>query len=127
MRGDPSNPADWFRYAQRDLERAACLDANTDPEGVLFHLQQAAEKALKGRLVQLGWKLQRTHDLGALLQALNEMGHGAEWFREDGELLTNEYIADRYPGASDPVPTLEEVVRLKQATARLLRELGTGG
>ena len=123
MRGDPGNPNDWFRYAARDLERARRLQPAQDPEGALFHLQQAAEKALKGKLVEKGWKLQKTHDLAQLIEAACRYGLDFEWFRSDAELLTLEYIADRYPGSTEPIPCREEVERLEISVTKLLRQL----
>lgn len=44
---------DWLAHASKDLRRARILISADppDPDGALFHCQQAAEKALKGFLV----------------------------------------------------------------------------
>jgi HEPN domain-containing protein len=56
---DARNPEEWFDLAARDLTRAHRRWAEGDYEDCLFHLQQCAEKAIKGKLVQLGWRLQK--------------------------------------------------------------------
>ena len=55
---------DWFDKAAQDMRRVEILLAADDVEGAGFHLQQAAEKYLKGYLLGKGWALKRTHDLG---------------------------------------------------------------
>ncbi len=67
MRKDSGLPGDWFEKARRDRRRVEVLLADDDVEGAGFHLQQAAEKYLKGYLLGRGWPLKRTHDLEVLL------------------------------------------------------------
>lgn len=43
-------PKDWFAKAAQDMRRVDALLAINDEEGAGFHLQQAAEKYLKGYL-----------------------------------------------------------------------------
>ncbi len=48
----PGSPADWLRHAHSDLELARVGRATKVLlEGLCFHAQQAAEKALKAVLV----------------------------------------------------------------------------
>ena len=56
MRGNPENPADWYAFGRRDLEKARKdLLAGESLYAVLL-LQQAAEKLLKGKMVEVGEK-----------------------------------------------------------------------
>ena len=48
-------PKDWFAKAAQDMKRVDALLAINDDEGAGFHLQQAAEKYLKGYLLGRGW------------------------------------------------------------------------
>jgi len=65
-------PDDWFAKAAKDLQRVDILLAADDIEGAGFHLQQAAEKYLKGFLLSKSWPLKRIHDLEVLLnEAMN--------------------------------------------------------
>jgi len=65
---------------------------------ICFLCQSAAEKFLKGYLISVGWKLEKTHDIVELL------GHCARFDENFGLLIAegavlNEYIvAGRYPG-----------------------------
>ena len=60
-------PADWLRIAQKGLIRVERLLTVRDHEAAGFYLQQAVEKFLKAFLLFKGWKLERIHDLEALL------------------------------------------------------------
>jgi len=59
MKGDPRNPADWFKLAGMDIIRAERDLAAKDCQAACFWLQQSAEKALKGWLISTGWELIR--------------------------------------------------------------------
>jgi HEPN domain-containing protein len=48
--------------------------ANVTDEVIGFHCQQAAEKLLKSLLSAAGGALRKTHDLGALMDGLSEIG-----------------------------------------------------
>jgi len=62
-------PADWLRIAEKDLRRVRRLLEIQDSEAAGFYLQQATEKFLKAFLLSRGWRLQRIHDLEALLNS----------------------------------------------------------
>jgi HEPN domain-containing protein len=61
----------WHEKALGDLVAARSMAANENvPAWILgFHLQQAIEKAWKGRLVILGLRPAPVHDLRAILEA----------------------------------------------------------
>jgi HEPN domain-containing protein len=101
MPANPRDPQVWFDFAARDLDRAVKRIAEGDAEDCLFRLQQTAEKACKGKLIQLGWNLRKTHDLTELIQELEERSLDLDWYSETAYVLTSGYIADRYPGFSD--------------------------
>ena len=104
MATDAKNPQHWFDFSEKDLVRAHRRFAEADFVDCLFHLQQCAEKAMKGKLIELGWSLQKTHDLAALLVALDSYKLDFSWFEETADVLSSEYIADRYPGFVDQPP-----------------------
>ena len=66
-RKDSLYPADWLRVAEKDFSRAQHLLSVDDAEAAGFYLQQAVEKFLKAFLLSKGWRLERIHDLEALL------------------------------------------------------------
>ena len=116
-------PAEWFRFAAADLERARKRLAEEDVEDLLCHCEQAAEKALKGWLIRAGWNLEYTHDLRRLLRAVADHGGDADWFTATAKTLTTSYVSLRYPFATEDLPSLEEAARLFAETEKLLAQL----
>jgi len=90
-------PADWLRIAEKDLARAKHLLDIQDAEAAGFFLQQAAEKFLKAFLLSKGWKLERIHDLEALLNAALAHDPSMEQFRLACQKITGFYFVERYP------------------------------
>jgi HEPN domain-containing protein len=90
-------PKDWFAKAAQDLKRVDALLAISDEEGAGFHLQQAAEKYLKGYLLGRGWQLKRTHDLEDLINAAVQFDTHFETFREACRFSGEFYVSERYP------------------------------
>ena len=68
--------------ARKDLKSALTLAKaeEMDAEAVGFHIQQAAEKALKMWLELLGVIYPKTHDLSLLLGELEDRGEDVERF-----------------------------------------------
>lgn len=123
MRNDPHNPESWFDYAEEDLARAYKRFAEGDHMDCAHHLQQCAEKAMKGKLIGLGWSLQKTHNLAYLLKELQTRGSTLSWFSKAADTLTTEYIADRYPGFDDALPTPGELREFVVETTKLFENL----
>jgi HEPN domain-containing protein len=90
-------PADWLRIAEKDLARAKHLLDIQDAEAAGFFLQQAVEKFLKAFLLSKGWKLERIHDLEALLNAALAYDPPMEQFRPACQKITGFYFVERYP------------------------------
>ncbi len=74
-------PDDWFRVAEKDLNRAERSLRDDDPELAGFCLQQAVEKFLKAFLLRKGRELRRIHDLEALLDDAVTYDPSLEQFR----------------------------------------------
>lgn len=98
---------DWFDKGARDLKRVGILLAADDEEGAGFHLQQAAEKYLKGYLLTREWRLERTHDLLYLVDEALTHDERFQEFREACRLVTQYYVEQRYPFPSSPTPPRE--------------------
>jgi HEPN domain-containing protein len=123
MRGNPENPADWYAFGRRDLEKARKdLLAGESLYAVLL-LQQAAEKLLKGKMVEVGENPEKTHNLPYLLTRLAGSGMDLEWFRETAEFLSYEYLAERYPGDFDPPPTDSEAANAADRVTKLFDQI----
>lgn len=99
MRHDDSNrPGDWFEHADADLDAARILLKHGGNLAVAaMHVQQAAEKALKGFLVAHGWRLRRTHDLIQLLNQVVKHETRFERYRAFCEEATAYFFRARYP------------------------------
>ena len=93
-------PKAWMRFAEGDLAVAKREMQSELPvyHTICFLCQSAAEKFLKGYLISVGWKLEKTHDIVEML------GYCAGYDEDLGSLIAegavlNEYIvAGRYPG-----------------------------
>jgi len=94
------SPAEWLRYARSDLAAAQGLqtDPKVLPNQVVFHAQQAAEKAIKGAMLQRRIPFPKTHDLKEL--ATIWTGAGQVWPAEleDAKTLSPYALETRYPG-----------------------------
>jgi HEPN domain-containing protein len=123
MRNNPLDPESWFDYAEQDLVRAHKRFAEGDAMDGAHHLQQCAEKVMKGKLIGLGWPLQKTHNLTALLKELRAHALDIDWFTDAADVLTVEYIADRYPGFDDAPPSADELRKFATDTTTLFESL----
>lgn len=121
--GESTYSADWLQIAEDDFQRVPRRLAEGDSADAAFHLQQALEKYLKGFLLSRGWKLERIHDLRALLEEAAKHEPGLKKFRRLCAEVTAYYVQERYPffGAkpsSDEVKTnfeqAQELVELIQ-------------
>lgn len=103
------SPADWVRYASSDLVAAQRLETDPDvlPNQVVFHAQQAAEKAIKGAMLERGIPFPKTHDLKEL--ATRWTGAGQVWPAEleDTKTLSPYAVETRYPGCIQQVTRAE--------------------
>lgn len=91
-------PSDWFAQGDLDLQAAEILLTQDGPLPVIaFHLQQAAEKYLKGFLLSAGWKLRRIHDLEVLILEAMARDYDFASFLAPCQRITEYYIETRYP------------------------------
>lgn len=103
----PGSPRDWLSHARSDLALARISPPeDVMLEGLCFHAQQAAEKALKALLVSYNRDYPRTHNIGTLLDFLPEtLTIPTEVEQAAG--LTDYAVMTRYPGDVEPV-SMEE-------------------
>lgn len=74
---------------------------------------------MKGVLIAHGWELQKTHKVPVLLDHLAKYQIDCESYRAAGEILSEQYLAGRYPDALTTAPSPHEVRQLLKATAQL--------
>ena len=112
MEHDPTRVADtraWLGKSEMDL-RAARNGLEAIPpllEDVLFHCQQAVEKALKGFLTWHDNPFRKTHDLAVIGQQCVELDNSLESLSHRAADLTVYAWFFRYPGGSEQ-PSEEE-------------------
>lgn len=112
MPPDPVRTVDtraWLAKAAQDLRRVEILlsAAPADPEGALFHSQQAAEKALKGFLTWHDVPFRRVHELDEIGEQCAGVDSSLAGLISRADALTKYAWRFRYPGAPYE-PTLEE-------------------
>ena len=74
-KGYAQQALEWFERGDHDVETAQLLyDQEGYTDTIAYHIQQAAEKYLKGYLVYKGHKPPRIHELDTLLNGGMENG-----------------------------------------------------
>jgi HEPN domain-containing protein len=109
----------WLAKADGDLQAArACVsDENVPPWVVGFHLQQVAEKTLKGLLVLHEQDPPRTHHLDRLTDLLVDAGGSPPFSREVTAVLQPHAVEDRYPLLEPAEADRDELASLLQPVA----------
>ena len=90
----------WLIKSQHDLGSSRRLMEGDEPylDTAVYHLQQAAEKALKGSLTFHDILFEKTHDLIELLALFATQEPAFKQWREVAEELTPYAVQFRYPG-----------------------------
>lgn len=109
----------WLHKAQTDLKTAKLLQ-NEVFETAVYHAQQAAEKALKGLLLFYDHPLQKTHDIGRLIEYASKYEDGLRTWLEKGNLLTPYGTVYRYSGEYES-PSQSEVDEACRLASDLLQ------
>ena len=109
----------WLGKADGDLQaaRACAMDRNVPPWVIGFHLQQVAEKTLKGLLVLHEQDPPRTHHLDRLTDLLVEAGGPAPFSRNVTAILQPHAVEDRYPLLETVAADRDELASLVQPVA----------
>ena len=96
----PDDPREWMARARHDLVRAKRRVPEEDDdylESLCFDAQQAAEKAIKARLIALDVEFPYTHDIKKLLTSLETAGDVIPAEVRAAEALTPYAGIMRYP------------------------------
>ena len=103
--------------AHRDLQALrGMLDSEFFAEEIFgFHVQQAAEKALKAWLEFLGETFPYTHDLGVLLQKLENRGCEVTefWDLLDFSLFAVQLRYDSLDGLDEPIDRQGSIEKIR--------------
>ena len=113
---------EWFDKGQSDLDDAEFLFNNDRAkESVSFHIQQAAEKYLKGYLIGRGWKLEKVHDLVKLIEEAKKFDKSFRRFVDSMRKITNFYFESRYPVGYEIEYTKKELLQALIQTKNLIK------
>ena len=121
-----SRPEAWLKQANNDLSLAELAKDNGFLAQACYHASQAAEKALKGALLELGIEPPHTHVLIELVQRLEQAGlNGSEFNALPLRGLSRMAIQSRYPMDATPPSELFDHADAEQAlnTARAVLKL----
>jgi HEPN domain-containing protein len=93
-------PGEWLRFAEENLSVAEQALSFEEPawHTICFLCQSAAEKYLKAYLIANGWKLERTHDIVALLAHCSDYDDTFADLSGTSAVLNEYIVAGRYPG-----------------------------
>ncbi len=93
-----ARPMAWWRQARNDLDLAVVASRNGFHAQACFFASQAAEKALKGSIVELGLVPPHTHGLPKLVEVLEQQGVDASGLAKlPLRALTRMTVTSRYP------------------------------
>ncbi len=108
----------WMLKAANDLRAARVLRGAEPPllDDVVFHCQQAAEKALKGFLTWQGKPFRKTHDLEEIGEQCLKLDATLKDLIDRATPLTEYAWKFRYPG--EPEEPSREEAEEAQTTAR---------
>ena len=107
---------EWLAHAAADLHyaRLGQKDADALENLIVFHAQQAIEKALKAVMVERGVEFPKTHDLEQLVEIIEEAG--VAWPPDMNKVLEFTPFATqgRNPGFGDPISEadVEEAIEM---------------
>lgn len=109
-------PSAWLAQARNDLELAELASRNGFLAQACYFASQAAEKALKSAILELGEEPPHTHVLGDLVRRLEAAGLDASVFaRMPLKSLSRMSISSRYPIDATPPSELFDPADAEQA------------
>ena len=124
---EPFVPAEWYRLADQDIQRAKILLREDDYSGAGFFLQQCIEKYLKGFLLSKGWRLRKIHDLSELLNEAVVHLPALELFRKECHRMSRYYVVERYPSDENMELTRTELEKALGQTVAFIKSIQESG
>lgn len=108
QRRPADDPEEWLNRARSNLAQARLGRApEVYLEDLCFQAQQSAEKALKALLLCRRGTFPYVHDLGVLLDLLDEEGEDPTDRVRRAVRLNGYAVEGRYPGTAEPVEAEE--------------------
>jgi HEPN domain-containing protein len=125
-----ARPQAWWRQARNDLDLAVLASGNGFHAQACFFAAQAAEKALKGAIVELGQEPPHSHVLDRLLAVLIAQGlDGEPLMALPLRALTRMTVTSRYPLDDTPPAELfdradaDQAITTAEAVLRWVEQL----
>ena len=113
----PDDPREWLNRARSNLALAKNRVPDAYLEDLCFEAHQAAEKAIKSRLISLGIEFPYVHDLARLLSLVEQAGLPLPDIVHRAGELTPYAMFTRYPAPSRPVTEEEYLLAIEVAEA----------
>jgi HEPN domain-containing protein len=115
------DPVEWLNRARSNLARAKADSRipHVYLEDLCFDAQQAAEKAIKAVLLNLGVRFPYHHDLAERLDLVQKASKPIPKTVRDASRLTRFAVVTRYPGIAEPI-SREEYKRAVRIAERVL-------
>ena len=110
-----SRPEAWLKQAHNDLALARLAKDNGFMAQACYHASQAAEKALKGALLELGIEPPHTHVLNDLVQRLGKGGLNVTNLNALPLRGLSRVIQSRYPVDTTPPADVFDLADAEQA------------
>ena len=111
-----ARPNAWMHQAQQDLALAQLARDNGFHAAACFHASQAAEKALKSALLELGLEPPFTHVLNTLVSQLQDAGINTQNLERLAlRQLSRMAVQSRYPMDATPASELFDQEDANQA------------
>ena len=116
----PDDPREWLNRARSNLAMAKSRVEGAYLEDLCFEAQQAAEKAIKAVMMKRNIEFPYGHDLGRLLELLQQAGEEVPPDVARAGELTPYAVDTRYPGTSEPVDQQEyrDAIEIAEAVVR---------
>ncbi len=115
---------EWIEKGRNDFKAAKILLKKVKKfEIVLFLLQQAVEKSIKGFLIYNGWTLKKIHDLEVLIQDAISFDQSFKDYLDIGRKLTSFYFESRYPPGPPSLFSKEEVKKLMGQSKEIIEKI----
>lgn len=117
---------EWFEKANHDLQDANILFKNAGhSDTICFLCQQAAEKYLKGFLVNNKITPPKIHDLPTLLSKCSKINPDFKDWLEECTILNRYYVETRYPLGMPwkyPRSEIRQAIEYAQSLAKFIKK-----
>ncbi len=113
---------EWLNQAKDELNMADYLLNGGYFKGTCYHAEQSIEKAIKARLLQKGWELEKTHSLARLI-AIGRDYKLRFPLADDEVVFIDEIYRGRYPAEAGILPLGEPSEKDARRAAAIAKKI----